>query len=140
MNLQGRIPQSAREIANAVQIDTAWQKYVVYDVLIQLALDFQQKTFELLPSEPTDHDTHRIDRNIFDGPLGHSFRKKHKAKNGAEFFRHAMHEGSSLIHLFLSRGLPADISPQQVFDAIARIIGANSRFTAGLAYLRKFCT
>ncbi|TPI70034.1 hypothetical protein FJ420_02940 [Mesorhizobium sp. B3-1-3] len=138
MNLQGRIPDSAKEVASSLQVDTAWQKYQIYNLVMEIALTFQSEAFELLAFEPADHDTHKIDADIFESPDGHKFRKKYKAKNGAEFFRHAMHKGTSLLALYQERSLPKNVTPHQVFDAIATIMGDNGKFKSGLTYLQRF--
>jgi hypothetical protein len=138
MYLQGKIPVSAKTVAADLQISTVWQKYNVYNLLISLALEFQAQTFPLLPFEPADHDAHDLPNDVFDGEQSLAFRRKHRIKNGAQFFRYSMNEGSSLLHLYVSKELPPEITAANVLLVIRRLMGKHERFVVGLKHLEGF--
>jgi hypothetical protein len=138
MNFQGQIPKRAADIAQDVMSLTRWQKYIVYDLLMELAVRFQDVDVGPMNREQQVYASHKSTHPIHRSDEMERFRIMHRTggKN-AEIFRHAMHGGAEIMRGFLDDTLPAHVTRQEVYDAVADAIGTYRKLQEGLETLKK---
>jgi hypothetical protein len=134
MKLQGNVPLSAKDEARNLRSITGWQKYVVYNMLVELAVEFSEPNLQFLAFEPMSADNHEVSKEFMESAKVRNFRASRQSVSNAEFFRAALFQGAQIVNLFMSKTLPDEVSPKSVAEKIKNSVGNHEKFSAGLEF------
>jgi hypothetical protein len=140
VRLQGKIAAHSRHVAKKLETETRWPKYVVYEVIIDLALDSLNIVIPKLNINNMMEDSLNTSRFNLDGVRETAFRRKFEIAKPADFFRQSMNSGAYLIDWFLDNRLPESLSQQEIYESISSRLGKNQKYTTGLEKLKAMIT